>query len=290
MKITEDLIKVGEKESRGGDTENRENCPEGFTEAALPCRGSEIAAGFLIDRQPSSSEIGDISARIGTSGRPHQMLNDTPESVVHHEAQNGSRWDYRILTGLAVIFIGYVAVRIWGKYDFLLRLGGSLRGSSRKSCDWMRKRSAVFRRTASGVPFGRGMGRHHLKKYALVAREPWRPYPKAPLITPEDKRIALSRIVVPTRSNKAAGGGGQDERAAMLLIFRDNHIAPVNATTPVARLYVLPETLTSPPDGATLTVYCPVFITRHRFLAIPHHARRPRHQKTHRPHRSGLCR
>ncbi|MBL9173086.1 MAG: hypothetical protein JNL10_06095 [Verrucomicrobiales bacterium] len=95
----------------------------------------------------------------------------------------------RIARGGAFLFLAVCALAIWNKHDF---------------CDgWADHYASLakqLRADAENPGLTPSERREHLiaaewhdvisHKYSAVAHQPWRPYPRHPLITPDEQRIA----------------------------------------------------------------------------------------------------
>ena len=98
----------------------------------------------------------------------------------------------RIAVVAGFLFLAFCALEIWGKYDFC-QGWASHYGAQAKQ----------LRAEAESSGLTPDERREHLiaadwhdvisHKYALAARQPWRPYPTYPLVTPEEQRIVAAR-------------------------------------------------------------------------------------------------
>jgi hypothetical protein len=100
-------------------------------------------------------------------------------------------WTRVALAG-AFLIIAFCALGLWHKHDFCA--GWS---------DHYASRAKQLRADAENPGLTPNERREHLiaaewqkvisHKYSVAAQMPWRPYPSAPLITPDEQRIAASR-------------------------------------------------------------------------------------------------
>jgi hypothetical protein len=90
------------------------------------------------------------------------------------------------------LLLAFGAVGIWGKYDFCQGWAGHYAA-----------RAKQLRAEAESSGLMPDEKREHLiaadwhdiisHKYATAARQPWRPYPSYPLITPEEQRLVAAK-------------------------------------------------------------------------------------------------
>ena len=92
----------------------------------------------------------------------------------------------RLAVGVGLIVLAFGAMRVWNKHDFC-------QGWS----DYYAARAKAFRSEAANPAVERAEAKRYLvtadihelisRKYAAVASRPWRPYPRHPLITPDEQ-------------------------------------------------------------------------------------------------------
>ncbi len=121
------------------------------------------------------------------------MPTPTYDEVVAGDHQNEVSWTYRIAVCSVVVLVIYFALITWGKYDFCQGWANHYAAQAAK-----------LRSDARDPQYSDEEKRELLiaaewheiisKKYAVVASQPWRDYPRAPLITPQDQRLAISRV------------------------------------------------------------------------------------------------
>jgi hypothetical protein len=98
----------------------------------------------------------------------------------------------RFAVGAGFVVLAFCAMCIWHKHDFC-------RGWS----DHYASRAKQLRAEVANPILGPEERREHLiaadwhdiisHKYAVVAQQPWRPYPSYPLITPEEQRTTAAK-------------------------------------------------------------------------------------------------
>ena len=92
----------------------------------------------------------------------------------------------------ASVFLAFHALAVWNKHDFC-----------RVWADHYASLAKQLRADAGNPSLGPADRREHLiaaewhdvisHKYSVVARQPWRPYPRFPLVTPVEQRIAAAK-------------------------------------------------------------------------------------------------
>jgi len=100
-------------------------------------------------------------------------------------------WTRIALTG-AFLSLAFCALAIWNKRDFC-----------RGWADHYVSRAKQLRADAANPSLTPADRREHLiaaewhevisHKYSVVARQPWRSYPRSPLVTPDEQRIAAAK-------------------------------------------------------------------------------------------------
>jgi hypothetical protein len=115
---------------------------------------------------------------------------------IYNERQTRMKTSRRIWRRIAVaagfLFLAFCALEIWHKYDFC-----------QGWADEYSVRAKQLRAEAESPGLTPDERRERLiaadwhdiiaQKYAAAARQPWRPYPSYPLITPEEQRIVAAK-------------------------------------------------------------------------------------------------
>jgi hypothetical protein len=116
--------------------------------------------------------------------------------ITHNESQTRIKMNKQIWKRIAVVagclFLAFCALELWGKYDFC-----------RGWADHYAARAKQLRAEAASSSLTPDERREHLMaadwhdiishKFATAARQPWRPYPSHPLITPEEQRMVAAK-------------------------------------------------------------------------------------------------
>jgi hypothetical protein len=98
----------------------------------------------------------------------------------------------QIVTGVGFVVLAICALCVWNKHDFC-----------QGWANFYATRAEEFRAEAANPALAEDQAKEYLiaadlhdiisHKYAAVARQPWRPYPGYPLITPEEQQTAAGK-------------------------------------------------------------------------------------------------